>query len=67
MRPACRLAVMDCTWITAMRTGAATALAASYLARPESETVGILGCGVQGRTNLEALQCSLPGQTGDGL
>src|SRR5512139_4328348 len=40
-------AVMDCTWITAYRTGAATALAAKYLARPESETVGILACGVQ--------------------
>jgi ornithine cyclodeaminase/alanine dehydrogenase len=49
------LAVMDCTWITAMRTGAATAVAARYLARPESESIGILGCGVQGRTNLEAL------------
>ncbi len=54
------LAVMDCTWITAMRTGAATALAARYLARPESETVGILGCGVQGRTNLEALVTLFP-------
>ncbi|MBI4345611.1 MAG: ornithine cyclodeaminase family protein [Elusimicrobia bacterium] len=51
------LAVMDCTWITAMRTGAATAIAAKYLARPESETVGILACGVQGRSNLEALAC----------
>jgi ornithine cyclodeaminase/alanine dehydrogenase-like protein (mu-crystallin family) len=50
-------AVMDCTWITAYRTGAATALSARYLARPESETVGILACGVQGRTNLEALAC----------
>ena len=50
-------AVMDCTWITAYRTGAATALAAKYLARPDSETVGILACGVQGRTNLEALSC----------
>ncbi len=49
------LAVMDCTWITAQRTGAASAIAAKYLARPESETVGILGCGVQGRSNLEAL------------
>ncbi|MEM2929865.1 MAG: ornithine cyclodeaminase family protein [Thermoproteota archaeon] len=48
-------AVMDCTWITAYRTGAATALSAKYLARPDSETVGILACGVQGRTNLEAL------------
>jgi ornithine cyclodeaminase/alanine dehydrogenase-like protein (mu-crystallin family) len=50
-------AVMDCSWITAYRTGAATALAAKYLARSDSQTVGILACGVQGRTNLEALSC----------
>jgi ornithine cyclodeaminase/alanine dehydrogenase len=49
------LAVMDATWITAKRTGAATAVAAKYLARSDSRTVGILGCGVQGRSNLEAL------------
>lgn len=49
--------VMDCSWITAYRTGAASALAAKYLARPESETAAILACGVQGRTNLEALTC----------
>ncbi len=54
------LAVMDCSWITAMRTGAATALAAKYLARKESSTVGILGCGVQGRSNLQALQVLFP-------
>src|SRR5512141_2108669 len=53
-------AVMDCTWITAYRTGAATALAAKYLARPESATAAILACGVQGRTNLEALACTFP-------
>lgn len=53
-------AVMDCTWITAMRTGAASALSAKYLARPQSEVVGILACGVQGRTNLEALACLFP-------
>lgn len=52
------LAVMDGTWITAQRTGAATAVAAKHLARPESSTVGILACGVQGRSNLEALSCS---------
>lgn len=49
--------VMDCTWITAKRTGAATAVAAKYLARKDSEIVGILGCGVQGYSNLEALCC----------
>jgi ornithine cyclodeaminase/alanine dehydrogenase len=54
------LAVMDCVWITAMRTGAASALSARYLARPESSTVGMLGCGVQGRTNLEALKVLFP-------
>jgi ornithine cyclodeaminase/alanine dehydrogenase len=54
------LAVMDCVWITAMRTGAATALSARYLARPESSVVGILGCGVQGRTHLEALRVLFP-------
>jgi ornithine cyclodeaminase/alanine dehydrogenase len=50
-------AIMDCTWITAQRTGAATAVAAKYMARPDSESVGILACGVQGRSNLEALNC----------
>ena len=53
-------AVMDCTWITAYRTGAATALAARYLARPDSQVAGILACGVQGRTNLEALKVVFP-------
>jgi ornithine cyclodeaminase/alanine dehydrogenase-like protein (mu-crystallin family) len=54
------LSVMDCVWITAKRTGAATALSAQYLARPESSTVGVLGCGVQGRSNVEALKVLFP-------
>jgi ornithine cyclodeaminase/alanine dehydrogenase-like protein (mu-crystallin family) len=54
------IALMDCTWITAERTGAATAVAAKYMARPESSSVGILGCGVQGRSNLEALSVLFP-------
>ena len=49
------IAVMDATWLTAMRTGAATAVAAKYLARASSSRVGILACGVQGRSNLTAL------------
>jgi ornithine cyclodeaminase/alanine dehydrogenase len=51
------IAVMDCTWITAQRTGAATAVAAKRLARKDSKSAGILACGVQGRSNLEALAC----------
>jgi ornithine cyclodeaminase/alanine dehydrogenase len=49
------IAVMDCTWITGKRTGAATAVAAKHLARKDSSTVGIVACGVQGRGNLEGL------------
>ncbi|MFZ4695787.1 MAG: ornithine cyclodeaminase family protein [Verrucomicrobiia bacterium] len=52
------IAVMDATWITAQRTGAATAVAAKHLARSESSSAGILACGVQGRSNLEALACA---------
>jgi ornithine cyclodeaminase/alanine dehydrogenase-like protein (mu-crystallin family) len=53
-------AVMDCTWITGCRTGAASALSARFLARPASRTLGVLGCGVQGRTHLEAFRASFP-------
>lgn len=49
------LAVMDSTAITRLRTAAATAVAAKYLARPASEIVTICGCGVQGRAQLRAL------------
>lgn len=47
--------IMDCRWITAKRTGAKTAVAAGFFARKNAASVGILGCGVQGRSNLEAL------------
>lgn len=53
-------AVIDATWITAMRTGAATAVAAKYLARADSRTASIVACGVQGRSNLDALCCTFP-------
>ena len=41
------IAVMDCAWLTAMRTPAVTALAAQAL-NPEARTFGMFGCGVQG-------------------
>jgi ornithine cyclodeaminase/alanine dehydrogenase-like protein (mu-crystallin family) len=43
----CPVALMDATWITAMRTPAVTALAAAAL-HPDAESFGMFGCGVQG-------------------
>ena len=54
------LAVMDATWITEMRTGAVTAVAAMYLASPDAREVAIIGAGVQGRGNLTALATAFP-------
>lgn len=55
------LAVMDCTLLSAMRTGAVTGVGAKYLARPDSASVAMIGTGVQARTQLEALRIVLPG------
>ncbi|WP_227940433.1 ornithine cyclodeaminase family protein, partial [Alkalihalobacillus deserti] len=49
------LAIMDGTIVSAMRTGAATGIAAKYLANPNSKIVGIIGAGVQSRTQLMAI------------
>ena len=54
------LALMDCRWITAVRTGCASAVAAKFLARRGAEVVGIVGAGIQGRYNLPALKEVLP-------
>jgi ornithine cyclodeaminase/alanine dehydrogenase len=54
------LAVMDCVWITAKRTGASSAISARHLARPESAVMGMLGCGVQGRSHVEAMKELFP-------
>jgi ornithine cyclodeaminase/alanine dehydrogenase-like protein (mu-crystallin family) len=43
------LAVMDSTHLTAVRTGLAGAIAADVLARAESDSVAVIGAGVQGR------------------
>ena len=49
------LAIMDSMEITIRRTGAATAVAAKYLARPDSKSILICGCGNQGRVSVQAL------------
>jgi ornithine cyclodeaminase/alanine dehydrogenase len=49
------LALLDSIEITILRTGAATAVAAKYLARPDSRVATVAGCGVQGRIQLKSL------------
>src|SRR5262245_31756447 len=49
------LAVMDSIEITILRTGAATGVAAKYLARHDASVATIVGCGNQGRISLRAL------------
>ena len=49
------LAVIDSIEVTLRRTAAATALAARLLARPDSETLLVCGCGAQGEAHVEAL------------
>jgi len=52
--------VMDASYITCMRTGAAGALGARTLARPESETLLILGCGKQSIFQIAATLIAMP-------
>ncbi len=49
------LAIMDGTYITALRTGAAGAVGIKYLSREDSKVAGICGLGVQGRSQLLGL------------
>ena len=50
------LAVMDCAWITEKRTAAATAVAVLRLAPERVQRMAIIGAGVQGRANADALR-----------
>lgn len=50
------LCIMDGTYVTNFRTGAAGGVAAKYLARKNSETVSLVGCGAQAETQLMALK-----------
>lgn len=49
------LAVIEAAWITGIRTGAAGAIAAKYLAREDSETLGVIGAGQQAFFQIAAI------------
>lgn len=53
-------AVMDGTYLTALRTGAASGAATALLARQDSHVAAIFGAGAQARTQLEAIQAVRP-------
>lgn len=52
--------IMEGALISAMRTGAVTGVGARYLARANSRVAGLIGAGVQGRTQLMALKQAIP-------
>jgi len=54
------LALMEANWLGQIRTGAASGLATSLLARKGSRSVGIIGSGFQARSQLEAMHAVLP-------
>ena len=57
------LAILDGNLVTAIRTAAMSAAAGAFLARPESRTIGFIGCGLQARSHLAAFKSLLPGLT----
>jgi ornithine cyclodeaminase len=53
-------AVLDGTWLTALRTGAASGLATELLARTDASVLAVVGAGVQARTQIEAVRAVRP-------
>jgi ornithine cyclodeaminase/alanine dehydrogenase-like protein (mu-crystallin family) len=54
------VALADCTFLTALRTGAASAVASRLMARADSEVLGLIGAGAQSVTQLHALSRAFP-------
>ena len=50
------VAIMEASWITAVRTAAISAVAAKHMARQDSRSVGFIACGAQARSHLAALR-----------
>jgi ornithine cyclodeaminase/alanine dehydrogenase-like protein (mu-crystallin family) len=54
-------AVIEADKLGQLRTGAASGVAAKYLARTEASSLGVIGCGWQARSQVEAIREALPG------
>jgi ornithine cyclodeaminase/alanine dehydrogenase-like protein (mu-crystallin family) len=54
-------AVIEADRLGQLRTGAASAVAAKYLARPGARTLGVIGCGWQARSQVASIREALPG------
>jgi alanine dehydrogenase len=54
-------AVIEADKLGQLRTGAASGVAAKYLARPGARTLGVIGCGWQAESQVEAIRTAVPG------
>lgn len=57
------LAILESTLITTLRTAAASAVAAKYLAKKNARTMTVIGCGNQGRAHVDAMRRVRPIET----
>ena len=55
------MCIMDAAWVTAMRTAGAHGVAMKYLGPARATTGAVVGCGVEGRSNLQAMLTCYPG------
>lgn len=55
------LALIDADRLGQRRTGAASAVAARHLARPDARSLGVIGCGWQAESQVECIRAALPG------
>ena len=54
------VALMDGTWLTELRTGSMSAVAAKYMAKPGSRRIGFVACGSQARGHVRTMRAIFP-------
>jgi ornithine cyclodeaminase/alanine dehydrogenase len=54
------VAVVEADTLGQRRTGAASGVAAKYLARPDARSLGVIGCGWQARSQVDAIRAAVP-------